>query len=164
MSALEVAETLGFPLVTLPGAASRSTESAISFLVNQLIQSGLLLDTSVDEMVGRVLQRERLGSTAFGNAAALPHSTCSAVDRVIGILARCPHPVPWQAPDRQCVRTICLILGPVDKPRDYIRALEKVVRAMKALGESLQGKRKSYVGFPSDAAAEQGIPHCGAVV
>ena len=127
-----IATTLGFPVVILPDAAAGAMESAIRFLVDSLVVGGFLHAKSADEAVRNVLKREFLGSTALGEGVAMPHSNSSAVDRVVGILAHCASPVPWETPDGQQVRTICLILAPVDRPGDYLRALEQVAQAMKS--------------------------------
>ena len=95
------------------------------------VQDGSLHVESTDETVTSVLKRESLGSTALGGAVALPHGINSAVDRVLGILARSSSPVPWDSPDGQPVETICLIITSVDRPGDYGRVLEKVFQAMK---------------------------------
>ena len=132
MSEVEhIAKTLAFPVVVLPNVAALSTESAIRFLVERLKQDGSLPAESADEIVSSVLKRESLGSTALGGGAALPHGTHSAIDRVLGILARSSSSIPWESPDGQPVVTICLILAPVDRPGDYGRVLENVAQAMK---------------------------------
>jgi mannitol/fructose-specific phosphotransferase system IIA component (Ntr-type) len=131
----QVAEELGFPVVVLPIDAAHSMESAISFLVDCLIEGGYLQKKSADEIVSSVLKRELLGTTAIGEGVAIPHSTCSVMQMALGIFARCACPVPWQTPDGKQIETICLILCPVDRPVDYMRALEKVKRAMTAQRE-----------------------------
>src|SRR5262245_31246857 len=126
MSAVEqVAASLGFSVVILPDAASGSVQSAMRFLVERLSDGGLIPLQAVDQVVSNVMKREWLGSTAFGGVA-MSHMTSTAVNRVIGILAHCSSPVPWESPDGQGIRTICLILSPTDRPGDYMRALEKV--------------------------------------
>jgi PTS system nitrogen regulatory IIA component len=132
MSTVEhIAATLGFPVVVLPAAAAGSMESAITFVVDRLIERNIVPVESGNEILTNLLKRETLGSTALGGAVALPHGVSSAVDRVIGILARCSSPVPWNAPDGQPVETICLIIAPVDRPGDYSRVLEQVAQAIK---------------------------------
>ena len=130
----EIATKLGFAYVTLPDAAAGSVESAIRFLVVRLLEGGLLHGQSVDQIVSNVLSRESLGSTALGSGVAVPHTTSSAVDRMIGVFAHCSFPVPWKTPDGQAVRSICLIVAPVNRPVDYLRALEQISQAMRHKG------------------------------
>jgi nitrogen PTS system EIIA component len=132
MTAVEqVAASLGFSVLILPDTVTGSVQSAIRFLVERLSDGGLISLQAVDQVVSNVMKREWLGSTALGGGVAMPHMTSTAVNRVMGILAHCSSPVPWESPDGQGVRTICLILSPTDRPGDYMRALEKVARAMK---------------------------------
>jgi len=127
----QIAAKLGFPVIVLPDAAAGSVESAIRFLVDRLVVGGFLHAEVTDEVVRGILKREMLGSTALGEGVALPHSTSSGVDRVIGVLAHCSSAGPWEGPDGQAVRTICLILAPVGRPGDYMRALEQVAQAIR---------------------------------
>jgi mannitol/fructose-specific phosphotransferase system IIA component (Ntr-type) len=128
----QAADALGFPLVTLPERASSSMGSAIGFLVDRLVDGGFLHADSADEVIKHLLKRERLGSTAIGGAFAMPHGMSLAVDRVVGILARCSRPVQWEAPDGPPVETVCLILGPAqESPGDYMHAFEKIAHAAK---------------------------------
>src|SRR5437588_13062752 len=102
MSTVEqIAAKLGFPVVVLPDAAAGAVESPSRFLVDRLVAGGVVHAGATDEVVHGVLKREMLGSTALGEGVALPHSVTSVVDRVIGILAHCSFPVPWEAPDGQ---------------------------------------------------------------
>jgi nitrogen PTS system EIIA component len=130
----QIAGALGFPVVVLPVAAAGSTTSAISFLVDCLIKGGFLRVETAEEVRSNVMNRERLGSTALGGGSALPHCTGSSIDRVLGIFARSSCPVPWDAPDGKPVETICLILAPIVRPGDYMRALEMVAQAMREKG------------------------------
>jgi mannitol/fructose-specific phosphotransferase system IIA component (Ntr-type) len=137
MSELErIAKTLGFQIVLRPDDAAHSMESAIRFLVGRLTDEGFLPATSAQEVISDLLRREGLGSTAFGGAIALPHAVSSSVNRVLGILARCAHPVPLGAPDGQPVRNICLILAPADHPGERLRSLDQIVQAMREIGPS----------------------------
>src|SRR5688572_30257015 len=117
----EVPGDLNFPVVALPESAAGSAESAIRFLVGQLVAGGFLRAESADEVVRSVLKREMLGSTALGGGVAVPHANSSAVDRLVGILARSASAVPWGAPGGEPVRAICLFVTPVGRPGDYLR-------------------------------------------
>jgi mannitol/fructose-specific phosphotransferase system IIA component (Ntr-type) len=129
MSAVEqIAASFGFSVVILPVTVAESTQSAIRFLVERLSDGGLILTQDVEKVVSNAMKRESLGSTALGGGFAMPHMTSTAVNRVMGILAHCSSPVPWDSPDGQGIRTICLILSPTDRPGDYMRALEQVTR------------------------------------
>jgi mannitol/fructose-specific phosphotransferase system IIA component (Ntr-type) len=132
MNLKETATALGFPLVTLPAVAARSKEDCVAFLVNCLVERGFFKTQGAAEVVRKVLQRESLGSTGIGGSVALPHVLSPATSRVVGILAHCTMPVPWEAVDGKPVETICLIFGPSDHGTgDYLHALEKVARAVK---------------------------------
>jgi nitrogen PTS system EIIA component len=105
-------------------------ESAIRFLTAPLVERGDLPAGSLDQIIGDLLKRERLGSTAIGDSIALPHCASSALNRVAGVLARCPKPIRWGSAEPQSVKAICLMLAPAEKSGDHTRVLEQVAKAI----------------------------------
>lgn len=101
-----------FPAVALPPAADRP-EAAVEFLVGELVRAGRLPDGAAAEVVRRVWQRERLGSTAIGQGVAIPHAQTDLVCGSVGVIGRCPKPLDWPgALDSEPVRVVCLVLAP----------------------------------------------------
>lgn len=137
MDAVEkVAVRLGFEVVALPGSAAVSMESTIRFLVSRLVDCGALHPDCAEGVCSRVLKREKIGSTALGCGFAFPHVMSKAVEKVVGVLARSSTPVPWETPDGRGVRTVCLALGSDERVRDYMLALEEIVRAVRMVEAS----------------------------
>lgn len=56
--------------------------------------------------------RERVGSTALGKGAAVPHARSLTVDRPALVVARSRRGVEWDAPDGQPVHLVLLVLSP----------------------------------------------------
>jgi Kef-type K+ transport system membrane component KefB/mannitol/fructose-specific phosphotransferase system IIA component (Ntr-type) len=67
-----------------------------------------------DFLAGQVLERERLMSTAVGRGVAFPHARLEGLRRPLVLVGRSENGVPWNAPDRDPVRLIFLILTPLD--------------------------------------------------
>jgi PTS system nitrogen regulatory IIA component len=131
----QVAASLGFVTAELRDVSAASPESAIRFLMEQLVASGRLRAGDAEEAVHAVLRRERLACTAVGGGVAIPHTITSSVERVEGIVARSPSGVRWGAPDGLRVRCICLVLSPRDDPGGCLRAYEQLSRALKPDGK-----------------------------
>jgi len=129
----EVAWTAGFPVYSLPAAEARTKEQAIRAVVGRLIEAGQLCATDCESIVSAILQRERLASTGVGWGLAMPHTTHPGVERVVGVLARLPGGVEFDAVDGQPVQLLCLLIAPSDHPLDYGRALEAVARTFRRL-------------------------------
>lgn len=121
----------GFPIVDLPSAAD-GPDAAVRLLVAELVRTGRLQDEAADDVIRRVWQRERLGSTAIGRGVAIPHARSRLVTEVVGVIGRCPQPIDWPgALDGAPLRAVCLVVVP-DGPGLSIRELERVVRTLRA--------------------------------
>ena len=83
------------------------------------------------ELYEAVLERERLGSTGFGEGVAIPHARISGVDRPVGFFARLREPVDWQAIDDRPCDLVFLLLAPHDAGADHLRALARVSRVFR---------------------------------
>jgi len=75
-----------------------------------------------------VIERERGGSTAFGRGVAVPHAKHSAIQGVVGALARSSRGVEFRALDREPVHLIVLLLSSPDCHDEHLTALERVFR------------------------------------
>jgi PTS system fructose-specific IIA component/PTS system nitrogen regulatory IIA component len=120
-----------FPAVAIPLDAAASPENAIRFLVGKLVAIGELPALAASQVEQAVLARESLGSTAVGKGVAVPHGICGMLKRVIGIVGKSSKGIDWETPDGTSVHRICLIVAPVDRPGDHIRALEMATSALR---------------------------------
>lgn len=78
----------------------------------------------------RLMQREKLGSTASGGGIAIPHAHVPGVQAAMGLFARLKRPVPFDAADGQCVDLILAVLTPEDSLGDHLRALAQASRLL----------------------------------
>lgn len=67
--------------------------------------------------------RERLGSTGLGHGMALPHGRVSGLDAPIAACLTLAEPVDFDAPDRQRVDVLFLLLVPRDCSSEHLRIL-----------------------------------------
>lgn len=122
-------EILGYPVIDLPDSVASSPEAVIRFMVGELVRQGRVTPEHAERAICQVVNRERQGSTALGNGTAMPHSK-SEVGGVIGIVGRSPTPLLWQGPDDAPVHEVCLLLTPVDQPREAMQALKHTVAVL----------------------------------
>jgi PTS system fructose-specific IIA component/PTS system nitrogen regulatory IIA component len=126
-----LADDLQFPRITLPDEAAMSVDSAVRFLVGWLAENRALRPNDVDLVVSAVLKRESLGSTGVGKGIALPHVCTDKVSRIVGVTAHSAVGVPWDSLDHLPVHWICLLLSPMDRRGDHLRALEQLSRMIR---------------------------------
>lgn len=95
------------------------------------------------ELVAALVERERLGSTGFGNGVAIPHGKIPGLKRVYGLVAHLAEPIDYKAIDGAPVDLAFLLLSPPDAGADHLKALaaiSRVVRHAPTL-EKLRGAR-----------------------
>jgi PTS system nitrogen regulatory IIA component len=78
----------------------------------------------------RLMQREKLGSTASGGGIAIPHAHVPDVQAAIGLFARLSPPVAFQAADGQNVDLVLAVLTPEESLGDHLRALAQASRLL----------------------------------
>jgi nitrogen PTS system EIIA component len=83
------------------------------------------------EIVTGLSERERLGSTGFGEGIAIPHGKIEGLDRIYGFFFRLDPAIPYQAVDDLPVDLIFLLLSPADAGADHLKALAGVSRALR---------------------------------
>lgn len=86
---------------------------------------------AVATIVDGVVQREKLGSTGIGGGVGVPHAQLDGIKNVIGAFGRCSPAIDFDAVDGGQVDLVFLILSPPSKREAYLKALQKVMLALK---------------------------------
>jgi PTS system nitrogen regulatory IIA component len=81
-----------------------------------------------------LLQRERLGSTGLGQGVAIPHGKIAGLKQIVGIFARLPEPIDFDAVDGEKVDIVCLLLAPEGAGADHLKALARISRLLRDAG------------------------------
>lgn len=95
------------------------------------------------EIVAAVAERERLGSTGFGNGVAIPHGKIEGLARIYCSFARLSQAVDYKAIDGGPVDLVFLMLSPPDAGAEHLKALAAVSRVVRhgPTLEKLRGAR-----------------------
>ena len=83
------------------------------------------------EIFDVILQRERLGSTGVGNGIAIPHGKLTTINDIVGVFARLPEAVDFEALDDQPVDLVFLLLAPEGAGADHLKALSRIARVLR---------------------------------
>jgi len=108
--------------------SSSDRDQVISELVGALVSSGAADAKLRDELIARVLERERRGSTGFGRGVAVPHVKHKSVKGMAAAVGLSPTGVDFDALDKQPVYSVFLLLSPEDRPEDHLRAMEVIFK------------------------------------
>jgi mannitol/fructose-specific phosphotransferase system IIA component (Ntr-type) len=112
----------------VPRLASRDRDEVVNELVDALIAAGSAPESLRQELISRVLERERRGSTGFGRGVAVPHVKHKAVTRMAAAVGLSQAGVDFNALDKQPVYSIFLLLSPEDRPEDHLQAMEVIFK------------------------------------
>jgi PTS system nitrogen regulatory IIA component len=98
-------------------------------LLQQLAQLAAgRLDADAGEILSSVSERERLGSTGFGQGVAIPHGKIEGLARIYCLFARLSDPVDYKSIDGQKVDLVFLLLSPPDAGAEHLKALAAISR------------------------------------
>jgi PTS system nitrogen regulatory IIA component len=98
-------------------------------------------DASAEAIAGALADRERLGSTGFGDGAAIPHGRVSGFPRPAAAVVRLAHPIDWNAVDGLPVDLVLALAGPCEAGADNLKALALLSRTLRdrELVEKMRG-------------------------
>jgi len=102
---------------------------------------------TADEVIERLTERERLGSTGFGGAIAIPHAKLDSLDHVRGAVLLLDEPVAFDAVDDVPVDIIFMLLSQADSGAEHLKMLARVSRFLRN-----EAQVKRLRGVRSDAA------------
>src|SRR5262249_45471225 len=97
-----------------------------------LAEAGAVKDAA--DVVRRLEERERLGSTSLGGGIAIPHLKMSGSAEPAVAVASFPEGVDFGAPDGLPVRLIFLVIPPADSPAPHLQILARIWRLLRARG------------------------------
>ena len=75
------------------------------------------------DVFSALLGREKLGSTALGEGIAIPHCRVSQCPEAIGSLITLQEPIDFDAPDRQPVDILFVLLVPEEADQEHLEIL-----------------------------------------
>jgi len=82
-------------------------------------------------LLGVLLEREKLSSTAIGDGVAIPHGKMPGIQRVFGVFARSREGVDFNSLDGGLTHLFFLLVAPEDSAADHLKALARISRLLK---------------------------------
>jgi PTS system nitrogen regulatory IIA component len=88
-------------------------------------------EVNAEQLVEVLWERERLGSTAIGDAIAIPHGKLPGLKAVLAAFGRHPEGVDFQSLDGNPTKLFFLLVAPEDSVGLHLKALARVSRLLK---------------------------------
>jgi PTS system nitrogen regulatory IIA component len=96
----------------------------------RVVERGVLPDA--DLLYQRLLEREKLGTTALGHGVAVPHCKIDGLDEVILAVAVLSKGIDFEAEDGEPVRVLFLVVSPTAAPAEHLQSLAAISRWVRA--------------------------------
>ena len=80
------------------------------------------------DVIGKLLAREKLGSTGLGGGIAIPHCRIPACEEPVGALVTLLRPADFDAPDDQPVDLLFVLLVPEEAHQEHLDMLASIAR------------------------------------
>ncbi|MEM9837954.1 MAG: PTS sugar transporter subunit IIA [Pseudomonadota bacterium] len=116
------------------------------------------LGLSSSELLDKLMERERLGSTGVGSGIAIPHARVE-VPELSGVLLRLRDKVQFESIDGQPVDLVFLLLAPEADNANHLKALSRIARTFRQPGvvqavRSADTANAAYAALISEGDAE----------
>ncbi len=110
----------------VPQLQATERDDVINELIDALVAAGTVDAGIRDELIKKVLEREKNGSTGFGKGVAVPHVKHEQLPKMAAAIGVSQKGVDFNALDKEPVFSIVLLLSPLDKPDDHLQAMENI--------------------------------------
>ena len=114
-----------------PELQAAEKDSVINEMVDALVEANDIKAEDRESIAAAVLKREDLGSTGIGKGIAVPHTKHPSVERLIGTVGVSTEGVDFNSLDGEKVQLFFLLVSPLDRPGDHLRALENISRQLR---------------------------------
>ena len=102
---------------------STERNEVISELIDTLIAAGAADASIRDELLEKVLERERKHSTGFGRGVAVPHVKHKSIEKMTAAIGVSSSGIDFNSLDKQPVYTVFLLLSPQSRPEEHLAIL-----------------------------------------
>lgn len=105
------------------------TKQQILAILSERFSAVYALD--VAEVLERIEEREKLGSTGFGRGVAIPHARIATLGRPVAVFLRLEHPVDFESADGMPIDCVFGLLSPEQAGATHLQALAAISRLMR---------------------------------
>jgi len=106
-------------------------EDAIKELVDALINAGDIDKKQRVGLLGALMAREQLGSTAIGQGVAIPHAKTDGIEKLVAAFGLSKKGVNFDSLDGEPAYIFFLLVAPQDSAGPHLKALARISRLLK---------------------------------
>lgn len=110
---------------------STDKEGVIRELVDVLVKTGDISESSKDKLAKVLLDREALGSTGIGQGVAVPHGKCDCAKKLVAAFGISRKGVNFGSLDGEPVYIFFLLIAPDESAGPHLKALARISRLLK---------------------------------
>lgn len=114
------------PEAIIPELHTSDRDGVLTELVSAMVRAGAADPAHEQDLVAKLLERERKGSTGFGRGVAVPHVKHPSVKRMAAAIGLSPGGIDFAAMDNQPVYSVFLLISPDDRPEEHLQAMEAI--------------------------------------
>ena len=129
-------------LVNVPGVSKKRVLETIAKLVAQALPS---LDYA--DVFECLVERERLGSTGFGNGIAIPHCRLPNLNQAFSVVLRLDKPIDFDAIDSIPVDLLVVLVVPENANDEHLQLLRQIAAMLSQ--ETVRERMRSAPDAPA---------------
>ena len=110
----------------IPELGSTDRDGVLTELVEAKLEAGAADPAHGQDLIAKLLERERKGSTGFGRGVAVPHVKHPSVKKMAAAVGLSAGGLDFDALDKQPVYSVFLLISPDDRPEEHLQAMEAI--------------------------------------
>ena len=110
--------------------AAKTREEALAEIVRAVAAKGIVKDSTT--VLERLLERERIQSTAVGSGIAIPHCFTDEIADLVIVVARSPGGIAFDSFDGRPTHVVFLLMGNRQEHGLHLKALARIARLIKS--------------------------------
>jgi PTS system nitrogen regulatory IIA component len=123
-------KTYFHPECFIPDLAAKTREEALTEMVRVVAAKGIIKDQAA--ALERLLERERIQSTAVGSGIAIPHCFTDEIADLAIVVARAPGGIAFDSFDGRPTHVVFLLMGNRQEHGLHLKALARIARLIKS--------------------------------
>lgn len=110
--------------------AATTRDDALREMVRVMAEKGIIKDQATT--LERLLERERIQSTAVGSGIAIPHCFTDEIADLVIVVARAPGGIAFDSFDGRPTHVVFLLVGNRQEHGLHLKALARIARLIKS--------------------------------